>query len=86
MFPHLVIMAQKKERHVSLVLQKLAPSSSEKSTPPMGAPNAAATPAAAPHATKSRVSRSERISASIAHAAARPERCARARFAAIAEP
>ena len=36
--------------------QNEAPSSSEKSSPPMGAPKAAATPAAAPAATKSRFS------------------------------
>tara|TARA_B110000305_G_C18894466_1_gene383460 strand:+ start:150 stop:341 length:192 start_codon:yes stop_codon:yes gene_type:complete len=50
----IVIMAQKNARHVSFVDQKLAPSSREKRTPPMGAPKAEATPAAAPHATKSR--------------------------------
>ncbi len=42
--------------------QKDAPSSSENNTPPMGAPNAAATPAAAPHTMKSRFSRSLRKS------------------------
>ena len=49
----IVVMAQKKHRHVSLVDQKLAPSSSENSTPPIGAPKAAAMPAAVPHAAKS---------------------------------
>jgi hypothetical protein len=39
-----VVIAQKKHRHVSLVDQNEAPSSNEKSTPPMGAPKAAATP------------------------------------------
>lgn len=46
-------MAQKKARQVSLVDQYDAPSSREKRTPPMGAPKADATPAAAPQATKS---------------------------------
>ena len=36
--------------------QKLAPSSKENSVPPIGAPKAAATPAAAPAETKSRLS------------------------------
>ena len=49
----MLTIAQKKHRHVSFVDQKEAPSSREKSTPPMGAPKAAATPAAAPQATKS---------------------------------
>ena len=48
-----VIMAQKKARQVSCVDQYEAPSSREKRTPPMGAPKADATPAAAPQATKS---------------------------------
>jgi hypothetical protein len=39
-----VVIAQKKQRQVSFVDQKLAPSSNPKRTPPMGAPNAAATP------------------------------------------
>lgn len=38
---------------MSLLDQKEAPSSREKSTPPMGAPKAEATPEAAPHETKS---------------------------------
>lgn len=54
---------QKKERHVSCWFQKLAPSSRENSTPPIGAPKAAATPAAAPEETKSRFSVSLRKSA-----------------------
>mmetsp|Transcript_6786 Transcript_6786/g.16927 ORF Transcript_6786/g.16927 Transcript_6786/m.16927 type:complete len:236 (-) Transcript_6786:501-1208(-) len=48
--------AQKKVRHVSCCDQKEAASSMAKSTPPIGAPNAAATPAAAPADTKSRLS------------------------------
>jgi hypothetical protein len=58
----MVIMPQKKARHVSCVDQKEAPSSRANKTPPMGAPNAAATPAAAPQATKSRFSGSVRNS------------------------
>ncbi len=42
--------------HVSDWFQKEEPSSKLKRTPPMGAPNAAATPAAAPEETKSRLS------------------------------
>jgi hypothetical protein len=49
----MVVIAQKKQRHVSFVDQKLAPSSRENSTPPIGAPKAAAMPAAVPHAAKS---------------------------------
>jgi hypothetical protein len=52
------IIAQKNARQVSLEDQKEAPSSIENSTPPMGAPKAAATPAAAPQAIKSRFSAS----------------------------
>ena len=48
--------AQKKVRHVSCCDQKEAASSIAKRTPPMGAPKAAATPAAAPAETKSRLS------------------------------
>ena len=48
--------AQKKVRHVSGCDQYVAASSSAKSTPPIGAPKAAATPAAAPAETKSRLS------------------------------
>jgi len=48
----MVIMPQKKHRHVSCVDQNDAPSSSANSTPPMGAP----------HATKSRFSGSVRNS------------------------
>jgi hypothetical protein len=55
-------MQQKNVRHVSLVDQNVAVSSSVKSTPAMGAPKAAATPAAAPQATKSRFSWSLRKS------------------------
>ena len=40
-----MVIAQKKHRHVSFVDQKDAPSSNENKTPPIGAPNAAATPA-----------------------------------------
>lgn len=43
-------------RHVKLWFQKLAPSSRLNNTPPIGAPKAAATPAAAPALTKSRFS------------------------------
>mmetsp|Transcript_19878 Transcript_19878/g.30501 ORF Transcript_19878/g.30501 Transcript_19878/m.30501 type:complete len:221 (-) Transcript_19878:705-1367(-) len=57
-----VIMAQKKARQVNFVDQYDAPSSSENSTPPMGALKAEQTPAAAPQATKSRFSRSLRKS------------------------
>ena len=53
-----VTIAQKKARQVSFVDQKEDPSSNANSTPPIGAPKAAATPAAAPHATKSRFSAS----------------------------
>lgn len=45
--------------------QKLAPSSRLKSTPPTGAPKAADTPAAAPPATKSRFSVSDRKNSNI---------------------
>jgi hypothetical protein len=38
-------IAQKNVRQISAWFQKLAPSSIENSTPPIGAPNAAATPA-----------------------------------------
>lgn len=53
---------QKNERQVNCWFQKLAPSSSENNTPPIGAPKAAATPAAAPEDTKSRFSVSLRKS------------------------
>jgi hypothetical protein len=53
-------MAQNSVRHVSVWFQKDAPSSKTNKTPPIGAPNAEATPAAAPQATKSRFSRSLR--------------------------
>ena len=43
-------------RQVRFWFQKLEPSSRAKSTPPIGAPKAAATPAAAPAETKSRFS------------------------------
>ena len=43
---------------VSAWFQKLQPSSKLKRTPPIGAPKAAATPAAAPPETKSRITRS----------------------------
>lgn len=56
------IMAQKKDRQVRATLRKEDPSSREKSTPPTGAPKAAATPAAAPADTKSRFSWSLRNS------------------------
>ena len=49
-------IAQKNVRNVSPGCHQLAPSSRQKRTPPMGAPKAAATPAAAPQATKSRFS------------------------------
>ena len=42
--------------HVRDWFQNEEPSSKLKRTPPMGAPNAAATPAAAPEETKSRLS------------------------------
>mmetsp|Transcript_46660 Transcript_46660/g.146663 ORF Transcript_46660/g.146663 Transcript_46660/m.146663 type:complete len:423 (-) Transcript_46660:51-1319(-) len=48
--------AQKKVRQVSGCDQYVAASSIAKSVPPIGAPNAAATPAAAPAETKSRLS------------------------------
>lgn len=41
---NIVVIAQKKHLQVSLVDQKEAPSSRENSTPPIGAPKAAATP------------------------------------------
>ena len=46
--------------HVRAWFQKLAPSSRLNRTPPIGAPNAADTPAAAPPDTKSRFSVSVR--------------------------
>ena len=49
-------MEPKNILQVSAWFQKEAPSSKLKSTPPTGAPNAAATPAAAPPDTKSRFS------------------------------
>ena len=49
-------MQQKKVRKVSSKAQKDAPSSSANKTPPIGAPKALATPAAAPHEMKSRFS------------------------------
>ena len=52
-------------RHVSDWFQKLAPSSKAKRTPPIGAPNAADTPAAAPQAMKSRFTWSQRKSLNI---------------------
>lgn len=54
------VMAATNARKVSPGCQKLAPSSNANMTPPMGAPKAAATPAAVPHATKSRFSLSFR--------------------------
>ena len=53
-------MEHKNTIHVSCVLQKELASSSENRIPPTGAPKAAATPAAAPPDTKSRLSRSFR--------------------------
>ena len=47
------IIEPKNMRHVRPWFQKLAPSSKLNKTPPTGAPNAAATPAAAPPDTKS---------------------------------
>ena len=49
-------IAQKKDLQIKCGDIKDAPSSNENKTPPIGAPNAAATPAAAPQATKSRTS------------------------------
>mmetsp|Transcript_92478 Transcript_92478/g.288274 ORF Transcript_92478/g.288274 Transcript_92478/m.288274 type:complete len:224 (-) Transcript_92478:384-1055(-) len=49
--------AQTKQRVRIVGFMCVAPSSTAKSTPPMGAPNAAATPAAAPAAVRSRASR-----------------------------
>jgi hypothetical protein len=53
--------ADRKQRHVTLWLQKDAASSSANSTPPMGAPNAAASPLAAPAEMNSRWSRHVRF-------------------------
>lgn len=51
--------AQRKQRHASLRLQTDVASSMANNTPPMGAPNAAASPAAAPADTSSRWSEFE---------------------------
>lgn len=67
-----VTMQQKKVRHVSFVDQKVAVSSRVKSTPAIGAPNAAATPAAAPQATKSRFSWSLRKSWTLVQDVSKP--------------
>jgi len=67
-----VVKQQKKHLQVNLVVQKEAPSSKENSTPPIGAPKAAATPAAAPQDTKSRFSLSFRKSCTLLKEASKP--------------
>ena len=68
------IIAQKKERNVTVLDQKEAPSSNVNRTPPTGALNAAATPAAAPNVTKSRFIRSLRRSWNFVHEISVPKR------------
>ena len=53
------MLAENSARRVVLSLQNVLASSNENNTPPMGAPNAAAIPAAAPADMKSERSRSD---------------------------
>eukprot|EP00471_Norrisiella_sphaerica_P010750 CAMPEP_0184504230 /NCGR_PEP_ID=MMETSP0113_2-20130426/52329_1 /TAXON_ID=91329 /ORGANISM="Norrisiella sphaerica, Strain BC52" /LENGTH=229 /DNA_ID=CAMNT_0026893855 /DNA_START=1818 /DNA_END=2504 /DNA_ORIENTATION=+ len=67
------VMAQNNVRHVRSGCHHEAPSSKQNITPAKGAPNAAATPAAEPHAMKSLFSLSLRNSLNLDHRVSNPK-------------